>query len=173
MTQQQQLLPNRAGMVCFNVVGHVLVVSALGKTDEWVLPKGHIETVMGSLPERGYETAEREVWEETGIKARVLNTSQALGVTVYEVPKDAVKHAGETSITQWFAGQAVFRANVTQQADGYKESDFRVIKWLPWRTALDVLSYPDQRDMLRRALCLPEGDAGAVTRTPERELANF
>lgn len=163
----QATAPNRAGMVCFNVVGHVLVVSALGKTDEWVFPKGHIEN-----NERGYETAEREVWEESAIKARVLSTSAPLGQTEFKV-KDG-KYAGEDSVTQWWTGLAQFRAALDPyHADGYKETDFRVVKWLPWRTALDVLSYPDQRDMLRRALCMPEGDNGVVTRTPEQELANF
>ncbi len=164
------LLPNRAGMVCFNVVGHVLVVSAMGKTDSWVFPKGHIEAL-----ERGYETAEREVWEEAGIKARVVNTATPLGQTEFlQTVKDKTYEITEQVVTEWWVGAGLYRATLDpHHADGYKETDFRVIKWLPWRTALEVLSFPDQREMLRRALCLPEGDNGVITKTLEQELANF
>lgn len=155
---ETRVVPTRAGMVCFNRVSHVLIVSAMGKTNEWVLPKGHIEK-----GETSFVTAVREVREEASIESIVVSPTP-IGVTDFWMPGTA---GGEHVVTEWWTGVAIKPAELDPH---YNESDLRVVKWVEWKTALEALSYPDQRNMLRRALCLPERDHGKVTTLPEVEL---
>ena len=144
--------PNRAGMICFNRVGEVLLISALGKPCVWVFPKGHIEK-----GESTYEAAEREVKEETGIYAVVDSVAHPVGITSYT-------YQGESVVCEWFAGFAVSAVEDEVWVDG------REIRFVPWRTALDLLSFPSLRNMLRRSLCLPEVEDNQVTVTDPKEI---
>ena len=58
-----------------------LLVGAKKKPDEWVLPKGHIEQ-----GERMQETAVREVHEETGVWARIINELKSIPFIVNNEP---------------------------------------------------------------------------------------
>jgi 8-oxo-dGTP pyrophosphatase MutT (NUDIX family) len=161
-------VPSRAGMVCLNAVGWVLIVTPMGKTDEWVFPKGHIEK-----NETSYQAAEREVREEAAVYARVENTGQPIGKTEFWLPQTA---GGEHVVTEWWAGRASYRIPTHKEYEETSASggtDFRLVRWLRWDQALTVLSYPDQRNLLRRVLCLPEVDRLGVTTTPFPEVDNL
>lgn len=72
--------PTHGGGVVFRRnkgVVEFLLVEAKRKPDEWVLPKGHIEP--GEHPE---QTAVREVREETGVWARVLDRLDTISLQV-------------------------------------------------------------------------------------------
>lgn len=74
--------PTHAGGVVFKREGgrvEFLLVQASRKPIEWVLPKGHIEP--GEQPE---QTAVREVREETGVWARVLDRLDTISLVVEE-----------------------------------------------------------------------------------------
>ena len=129
------------GMVTFNYSGQVLIVSPIGgATDIWLLPKGHIEP-----GEESWETAEREVDEEASIEA-IADTSSPLGTTVFQTDK------GELVTTEWWAGLG--RHYIPHEV-GWSEADFRDTRWVSWQEALEKLSFQDQRNILRTALCLP------------------
>lgn len=149
--------PNRAGMVCFNLAGEVLVVSALSSPNCWVFPKGHIEK-----DEDPYEAAEREIREEAGVRA--ITTGDSIGTTTYV-------YKGETILCEWYAGIASGRVTGLEADQCEAAWGFRTAKWVPWRTALDLLSFPSLRGILREALALPpeEGEE-KVTLTDTREV---
>ena len=137
---------NRAGMVCFNLAGNVLLVSALANDDQWVFPKGHIEP-----GEETFETAEREVREETGVKA--FTTGEAIGTTSFT--QKYTNRPDETVVVEWWAGIA---AGLVDRAPDelYMESDFRKVQWVHWKKAIDMLAFNDLKEILKKALCIRE-----------------
>ena len=151
------LPPNRAGMICFNRAGEVLVISALGKPNSWVFPKGHIET-----GEESWEAAVREVEEEARIHATV-DTGESIGTTSYKL------ESGEEVVTEWWTGLGV-REQIEPLSGDELGWGFRLAKWVRWEVALELLSFPDLRNMLRRSLCLPEVEDSAVTITDPKEV---
>lgn len=136
------LLPNRAGMICFNRAGMVLICTATGKDCIWVFPKGHIEK-----DEQSYEAAERETLEECSVQC-VVDTAatKPLGVTTY-------KYKGEDIRCEWWCGLAFLPA---PDQDGELAWGFRKAVWVTWERALQLLTFPDHRNLLRRALCMEE-----------------
>jgi len=75
-----------AGGVVVNRRGEFLLIR--DRNGFWVFPKGHLEP--GETPE---EAAVREVWEETGIQARVI---VPLGTTRYTNDRGVIREV------QWF-----------------------------------------------------------------------
>lgn len=152
--------PNRGGMICFNRAGEVLLVSALGKPNIWVFPKGHIKEGDDS-----WQTAEREVEEEARIHA-VVDMSEPLGTTSYTLPP------GEEVVVEWWTGLGV-RESSSGDEVGWDFCDrYRTARWVRWETALELLSFSDHRNLLRRAICLPEIEEGGgiVTLTNPEEV---
>ena len=133
-----EIVPNRAGLICFNKAGHVLVISALVSPTTWVFPKGHIEK-----GETTQQAAVREALEEAGILA---TADISLGTTSF------VQYF-EDVLVEWWVGTAISKPIST---DAYNEYDFRNVRWLPWQEAHALLSFPDLKKLLLRALCLPE-----------------
>lgn len=131
------LTPNRAGMVCFNLAGQVLIVSTLDASNAKVFPKGHIEK-----DETPDQTAKRELEEEAGIIATPLFK---IGTSSYKVDKEQV-------VVEWWAGAAVRIAPRDPKSE-YEEYDFREPEWVDPHMALDILGFEDLKVMLKRALC--------------------
>lgn len=149
---------NRAGMIVFNRAGEVLVCSALGRPNIWVFPKGHIEK-----GEESWQAAEREAFEECRVHA-TGDWSKPVGVQAYT-------YKGEEIVCEWWSGLAIESVAPPEEGDEISWG-FRAVKFVPWRTALDLLSFPDLRNMLRRALCLPEVEPGKVTLTDPKEVSS-
>ena len=116
-----------------------LIIKPAG-TDRWQLPKGHIEE-----GEKGEDTAVREVFEETGARAKVL---------------DKVGNA------QYFfvlGGKRIFK-NVAfflmESTDGLAKIDkawaheVDKVCWLNTKAALKKLTYKDERQILEKAQML-------------------
>lgn len=133
-------MPNRAGMITFNYAGHVLVLSALASPHTWVFPKGHIEP-----NEASYEAAQREVLEEAGVFAPP-DMQGPLGTTEHWFNDEHV-------VVEWWTGRSRWRVI---NKGPYEESNFRHVRWMPPDKALGILSFGDLRNILRKALCLPE-----------------
>jgi ADP-ribose pyrophosphatase YjhB (NUDIX family) len=123
--------PTHAGGVVFRVrrnYAEYLLVEAKDDPTQWVLPKGHVEE-----GEQHRETAVREVFEETGVWARV---GDELGDVSY-----AVK---ETPITvHFFVMQAAGRGLP-------KDKDRRHV-WLTFDKAIARASHPETRELLQVA----------------------
>ena len=144
--------PNRAGMICFNRAGRVLICSSLGNDTCWVFPKGHIEE-----KETPWEAATRETEEECGVRA-VPDSGDPIGTTVY-VYKE------ETVVVEWYTGLADRTLNDSEAHWG-----FRLVRWVEWERAVSMLSFPDHRNLLRRSLCMPEVEEAGITVTDSREV---
>ena len=133
--------PNRAGMVCFNRAGEILILTALNNPNEWILPKGHINP--GESP---WEAAEREVREEAGVDA-IVDSIESIAFTTHT-------YQGEQVITEWFGGLA---RGAVEPGDST-----RTVTWASWREAIELLSFESLRQVVKVALChiwylTPEG----------------
>jgi ADP-ribose pyrophosphatase YjhB (NUDIX family) len=123
--------PTHAGGVVFRRRGGVLeflLVEATNEPSVWVLPKGHIEP-----PEDERETAVREVHEEAGVWARILD---ALGPVSYTVD-------GRIITVQFFLMESMAR--------GWRSDRDRRHIWLPENEACETASHSQTRELLLSA----------------------
>src|SRR5690625_2423055 len=134
-----------------------IYVALIGRLDRrgrllWSMPKGHVE------PEEDFgKTAEREVWEETGIHGEVL---AELGVIDY-----------------WFVSEGTrihktVHHHLLRFVDGDlndEDPEVTEVAWVPAATLVERLAYADERRLARRAhdllpeLARAEKDAGRAT----------
>ncbi|WP_211227244.1 SLATT domain-containing protein [Saccharospirillum impatiens] len=129
--------PTHAGSVVFRKVdGNVqfLVVQALGKPNEWVLPKGHIK--QGESPE---QAARREVLEETGILGALW---QALDTVEYVAPRGPVKGL-------FFLMEAV-KENAPREG--------REKEWLSFADAIQKLQFKEAQQLVCQAYSILRSD---------------
>jgi 8-oxo-dGTP pyrophosphatase MutT (NUDIX family) len=105
-----------------------LLVTAKNQTREWVLPKGHIEE-----GESAPETAAREVLEESGVKARVL---ELLGRLEFDGRRGWIR---ADFFLMEFTG------------DGPASTEGRSRAWLTHAEADRALVFPDARHLVAKA----------------------
>ena len=119
-----------AGGVVFRITPEgpqVLVLTARHRLDHWVLPKGHIEA--GENPG---DAAVREVGEEAGVAAQVLEVLEDVRIRVGE----------DDQVIRYFL----------MRAEGNAEPhEGRRSLWLAPREAESLLSFEEARGTLRRA----------------------
>ena len=123
--------PTHAGGVVYRVEGgrtEVLVVTARRRPDEWVFPKGHIET--GETPE---QTAVREVHEESGVRATIIAPLEDVEIQMPD----------EDQTVRYFLMRAV---------DTGSAGEGRQLLWLTADEALNRLTFDTSRESLRKAL---------------------
>lgn len=118
----------------------VAVIRPRGK-QVWALPKGHVDK--GERPE---ETAVREVLEETGIRARI------------------VQPLGEIKYFYQFRGKRIFKtvtffllwyeSGTINQLEPSMRVEVDEAKWVPLATADRVLAYRGEKEMVRKAQAL-------------------
>jgi ADP-ribose pyrophosphatase YjhB (NUDIX family) len=123
--------PTYAGGVVFRTcrgATDYLLVEATDDPAQWVLPKGHVEE-----SEHPHETAVREVHEETGVWARIVND---LGDVSYSVN-------GTVVTVRFYLMQAVGR--------GLREDKERQHVWLPLEQAVAQASHTETRELLQAA----------------------
>jgi 8-oxo-dGTP pyrophosphatase MutT (NUDIX family) len=110
----------------------VLVVKAKKNPNEWIFPKGHIET-----NESAMDAAVREVMEEAGIEAVVLDL-----VGASEFISD-----GDTVHVEYYLLRYVREIGSDEQRERC---------WCTYEEALRLLSFADARKLLHQALLLIE-----------------
>ncbi|TYR16019.1 NUDIX hydrolase [Corynebacterium urealyticum] len=134
-----------------------IYAALIGRVDRrgrllWSMPKGHVEE-----HESHHSTAEREVWEETGIAGTVIDE---LGTIDY-----------------WFVSEGTrihktVHHHLLRYVDGeFNDEDPEVteVTWVPVNNLVERLAYADERRLARRALdTLPnharaEAEAGRAT----------
>ncbi|OYN84675.1 NUDIX hydrolase [Parenemella sanctibonifatiensis] len=120
--------------------GHVLVVHR-PRYDDWSMPKGKVER-----NEVTPVTAQREVLEETAVAARL------------DWPLRTTRHrVGDRKKQVWW-----WRASVRAEAEiRPPDSEVDKVEWWPIDRASKQLSYPDEQELLGRALAAPT-DGGLV-----------
>jgi ADP-ribose pyrophosphatase YjhB (NUDIX family) len=123
--------PTHAGGIVFRLRGgtaEYLLVEATNDPSQWVLPKGHVEE--GEQPR---EAAVREVHEETGVWARIV---QDLGAATWSVD-------GSALTTHFFLMEAVGR--------GLRQDKDRRNEWLTLQEAVAKASHIETRELLQLA----------------------
>ena len=146
---------------CVDATGQVdlsrLYVALIGRLDRrgrllWSMPKGHVEN--GEAKE---VTAEREVWEETGISGEVF---AALGMIDYWFVSDGVRI------------HKTVHHHLLRFVDGImndEDPEVTEVSWIPVSELIEHLAYADERKLARIAhdllpdLARKEAAAGKVT----------
>jgi 8-oxo-dGTP diphosphatase len=100
-----------------------------GSPGDWVLPKGKREP-----SERLEDTALREVEEETGWRGRILRPGVPCEYLAEGVPK----------VVMFFPMEAIGKGGVRDA------SEVAEVAWLSPRKALERLTYPTEREVLRQ-----------------------
>jgi len=132
MHEADNAKPTHAGAVVYRgplASPEFLLVRAKGNRSEWVLPKGHIEHA-----EDPQAAACREVFEETGVTAEIVN-NQELGCASYS--------AGGTAV------QVVYFL-ARRMSDAPSPED-RGKAWVPADRAETSVTHEEARSVLRRA----------------------
>ncbi len=123
-----------AGAVLYTVVdGQRHYVLVREKNGSYGLPKGHVEA-----GETLAQTALREIWEETRIRA-VLHSFKPTMVDEYPIA------GGDTKRVSWFV------AHYSGQTPEVDTTQVLGVLVLPVDVALRTLTYPSTRDILRKA----------------------
>lgn len=136
-----------SGGVVYRYVGNVLEVVLVGRSEQgsWFLPKG--------TPRKGEtreQTAMREVREETGLDVRIIEPI--------------------SSITYWFVAR---RTRIHKTVYYYlmvptggdisrHDPEYDRVAWFPATQALAVLTYPNDADIVRRAISLIQRRAAVM-----------
>ena len=146
---------------CVDATGQVdlsrLYVALIGRLDRrgrllWSMPKGHVEN--GEAKEI---TAEREVWEETGISGEVFAD---LGMIDYWFVSDGVRI------------HKTVHHHLLRFVDGImndEDPEVTEVAWIPVSELIEHLAYADERKLARIAhdllpdLARKEAAAGKVT----------
>jgi 8-oxo-dGTP pyrophosphatase MutT (NUDIX family) len=123
------------------------VIKPRGRT-VWALPKGHVDK--GETPE---QTAQREVLEETGIKARL------------EAP------LGDVHYVYQFGGQKIFKQvhfflfryqeGEIDQLDKRMRIEVEEARWVPLAEATKTLAYRGEKEMAAKAVAYLQGNRAA------------
>ena len=119
-----------AGAVVFKLTDQgprYLLVEASGRRDRWVFPKGHVEN-----GETAADTAQREVGEEAGVRARLVR----------KLRRVEQKQEGD-----WISIVYFLMAYTGRTAP----LDKRRIRWLGYDEAIDTLDLEKSRRLLRSA----------------------
>ena len=134
-----------------------IYVALIGRLDRrgrllWSMPKGHVE------PDEDHKlTAEREVWEETGIHGKVF---EHLGVIDYWFVSDGVRI------------HKTVHHHLLRFVDGWlndEDPEVTEVSWIPAAELIERLAYADERKLARRAhdllpdLARAEKEAGRIT----------
>jgi 8-oxo-dGTP pyrophosphatase MutT (NUDIX family) len=106
-----------------------LIITATDTPSHWVLPKGHIEN-----KEFPVDTAVREVEEETGVIARVIDF---LGTMEFQTKKEHVK--SRTYLMEYIKEEKIETQENRQQ------------KWCTSREALKRLTFDDSKQLVQSA----------------------
>lgn len=119
-----------AGGVVFKPHGNeplYLILTAKSNPGHWVLPKGHIEK--GETEE---QTALREIREEGGVNGKVRG---AAGATHFH-------HHDEDIRTEFY---------IVERESDIPPVEDRQRRWCTYKKALDLLTFDDQKNILRNA----------------------
>ena len=134
-----------------------IYVALIGRLDRrgrllWSMPKGHVEN--GEAKEL---TAEREVWEETGIHGEVFAD---LGMIDYWFVSDGVRI------------HKTVHHHLLRFVDGImndEDPEVTEVSWIPASELIEHLAYADERRLARQAfdnladLARAEAEAGRAT----------
>jgi 8-oxo-dGTP pyrophosphatase MutT (NUDIX family) len=121
--------------------GNVLVIAPAGRPEVTTLPKGR-----GQPGESDEQTAAREVREETGVNARIV---ERLGTVEYWYRRSGLRVFKTVGyyLCDYVSGDTADHDHEVDEA-----------RWMPLERAQTELSYPGERRIIARALSKQRGD---------------
>lgn len=125
-----------AGGVLVNPKDNKVYLVKKETSDEWLLPKGHLDE-----GEKPFETAEREVFEETGYRSLIKGL---LGVQVRPDIHDETK----TKVVFWFSAELI---DETQESGTQEEWESFSGDWFEKNEAIEKLTYDSDKELVRLA----------------------
>ncbi|MBU1087390.1 MAG: NUDIX hydrolase [Candidatus Omnitrophica bacterium] len=130
-----------AGAVVFNFIKQLpmIVIYSRKNATEWCLPKGKLES-----GETSEQAAIREVAEETGVKAIIIEHIK----DIYYKYTDPKRQLELDKTVRFFLMKKL--ATVSREYD--REVD--AVEWLPIDKALEKLSFESERGVVEKALQL-------------------
>ena len=122
-----------SGGVIFRTVNSKFEVALISRGKVWCLPKGLIE--MGETAE---ETALREVKEETGLEGEIVNR-------IGEISYVFFKRKRYFKMVHFYL--------IRHSGGSISNHDFEAdrVKWFPISEAFKILTYPNERKILKKA----------------------
>lgn len=133
-----------SGGVVYRKHNGAIEVALIRVRDRWSLPKGQVEQGEGLQ-----ETALREVREETGLEGKIV---AKLGDITYWYTNKTKE--GETIrifkrvyfyLIRWIKGDVSLHDQEVEEA-----------RWFPMAKALELIYYPTERDMVKKAKAILE-----------------
>ncbi|MCS3744105.1 MULTISPECIES: NUDIX hydrolase [unclassified Rhizobium] len=126
----------QAGAVCLRRTEEGVEILLVGskRNGRWGLPKGHIEGT-----ETTHAAAEREAFEEAGIRGRVAVR-----------PFGAFTYVKDTNRQRYKVTSHII--HVTSVADTFPEQATRITRWFPINDAAVEAGQPGLRALLRRLM---------------------
>src|SRR3990170_417888 len=137
-TMNNDAVIEAAGGLVWRAIGDERKIAVVHRTsrhgDEWILPKGKFDRDKGD--KSLVDTARREVFEETGCekeKLRLANFAGSIGYSAGDKPKTVL-----------------FWNMILEGECNFKESkEIKELKWLPVNDAVNLLSYPKEKTLLK------------------------
>lgn len=123
----------------------VTEVALIRVRDRWCLPKGKVEEGEGVQ-----ETALREVREETGLEGKVV--AKLGDITYWYTNKTKEGETVRIFKRVYFHLIRCLKGDVRRHDEEVEEAC-----WLPIEKAIQKLSYPTEREMMRKAVTLLKG----------------
>ncbi len=120
------------GIIVFSKQPELKVLLVHHNLGHWGIPKGHME-----LGESEKETALREVFEETGVEVRILDSFREM---ITYSPKEGVMKD-----VIFFLGEPI-KDHIVPQINEVFEVCF-----VPLNEAMDKISHDDERQLLQKA----------------------
>lgn len=141
-----------AGAVLVDPANREILLIHQAADDRWCFPKGHVEP-----GETALEAARREVAEETGLTA--FSLAEELDAVTYRY-YDPVRRVSVVKTSIYYVGEA-------PRSELQLESGFDRARWAPSASAIRLLKYENERELVRR-LENRRADPGAARRAGSR-----
>lgn len=129
-----------AGLI---VIGENKVLMVKNQKNQWLLPKGHIEG-----DESDEEAAIREIKEETGIDAKIVQGFREEDTYWFKDKGNLVKKE-----------VVFFMANAKNKEIIVDKTELSDAAWFDWDSSIDVASFDSVKKLLKKAreLCKTHG----------------